>query len=181
MGNTYRDIPSLMHHKERELFLECLRHAPDGDCVDLGVYRGSSAAMMCDVRGTSSGVWILDNGCRAVRTSDKSGIDDALRRLKALGYTPKALRQNSFDPPPDGIRVAALSIDTDHVGEVVAKEMDCWRPTLVPGAIVLLHDCNKKEFPCLVAEVDRRFTEPEWEFLGQAVSLRAYRLRGEVA
>ena len=175
MGNKYRGIPSLMHHTERAFFLECCKTAPPGDAVDLGAYRGASSAMICDVRGDSR-VYTVDNWSR--RKAGGTSMKDVASRLGGLGHKTHLLSQNSFDPPPDGIQTAILSVDTDHRGVILAQEMEAWGPTLIHGAVVLLHDCHEKDYPCLYEEIERRFVGDEWELIGQAKSLRAYRFIG---
>jgi len=176
MIDNYHGIPSMMHLEEREWFLRCCGLAPLGAAVDLGAYRGATAAMMCDVRG-SDNVWVIDNW--KMNQDGGSSAEIVAKNLEALSHFPTILTQRSDATPPKGIRVGFLSIDSQHVGHVVVREMETWRPTLVPGAMVLLHDCDPHKYASLTRMVDQIFGKPEWTLTGQVLSLRAYRLKGD--
>jgi len=157
-------VEGLCTRASMEAMIDWARAAPrDGLVVELGTYRGRSAATLCHAVGDGRVVTIDDWSMSTFGGSDE---ETARNNLAGLGFFPRLLTGPSHHVPHGLAPVAMLVIDSTHEGEVLSGELESWLPQLCPDGVVALHDYERAKFPSLVEVIDEIFCPPEWERLG---------------
>jgi cephalosporin hydroxylase len=121
------------------LFVESVSMAPRL-IVELGVRGGESTFVMERVAALfgSTLVSVDIDECKTACTYERAVFvrsDD----IAFAGRFPAWCRESGVDP-----RIDVLMIDTSHLYDHTAQEIECWFPLLSPRAMVFFHDTNLK-------------------------------------
>lgn len=181
-------IPPRTMHSAREAAL--LREVAAGKrrVVEVGVYEGSSAVVLCEVLGPEAELHLIDPfGHHATALpAGWAARERATRRVVA-----RAARQAGTGAPHihwhptfsvDVARgwsqpVDLVFIDGDHSEEGVAADWEAWHPFVAEGGAVVFHDAREgapdgRGLPGPTAVVDRLFRGPGaisgWKIAQQA-------------
>lgn len=134
---------------EAERLFELARQVTDGCIVEVGSYRGRSTAALAlgSQAGGGAPVYAVEphEAFTGVYGGKFGGPDRELfmRTMLALGLagTVRLVNLSSEIVTPGWARpVALLWIDGDHRYEGVRRDIDCWRPHLLPTATVVFDD-----------------------------------------
>jgi predicted O-methyltransferase YrrM len=143
-------IPPRTMHSDQEA--ELLRRL-GGDArrvVEIGVYEGSSAVVLCQVMGPEQELHLIDPfGHHAMALPAGWGATEkASRRVVARAARHGGPRVEwhigfSFDVAPTwDAPIDLLFIDGDHAAEGVQRDWDDWHGFVAPGGHVLFHDAR---------------------------------------
>jgi predicted O-methyltransferase YrrM len=165
-------IPPRTMHSAAEAAL--LRELAGGRCrvVEIGVYEGSSAVVLCEVLGPDAELHLVDpfgqhaaalpQGWGATERAGRRVVARAVRRHGG----PRVRWHVDFSAPVarrwDGGEVDLLFIDGDHSEAGVAEDWQLWSPLVAPGGTVVFHDARASRpdgrgLPGPTAVVDRLF------------------------
>ena len=165
-------IPPRTMHSEAEAAL--LRELAAGRrrVVEIGVYEGSSAVVLCEVLGPDAELHLVDPfghhaaalpaGWGATERAGRRVVARAVRRHDG----PRVHWHVDFSAPVargwDGGEVDLLFIDGDHSEAGVAEDWELWSPLVAPGGTVVFHDARASRpggrgLPGPSAVVDRLF------------------------
>jgi predicted O-methyltransferase YrrM len=144
--------------------------------VEIGVYEGSSAAVLCEVLGPDAQLHLVDPfghhptalpaGWAARERATRRVVARAARR--APGGAPHIQWHPMFsvDAARDWTApVDLLFVDGDHSEDGVAADREAWHRFVVPGGAVVFHDARAQTpdgrgLPGPTAVVDRLFRGP---------------------
>jgi len=104
--------------------------------------------------GWTSACLAVDDSKRVVRTFDPHEREHRNEYLNLAGMARDRIVLN--DRPgrePDGLPADFIFIDSSHKRDETIREIEAWRPFLLPGAVVAFHDYN-----------------PEWPGVSEAIS-----------
>jgi predicted O-methyltransferase YrrM len=155
--------------------------------VEIGVYEGSSAVVLCEVLGAEAELHLVDPfghhatalpaGWRATEAASRRVVARAARRYGGprvhwhIGFSADVARRW------DGGRVDLLFVDGDHSEAGVARDWELWHPHVAQGGTVLFHDARASRpggrgLPGPTAVVDRLFRggggRPGWAITHEA-------------
>lgn len=161
--------------------------------VEIGVFEGSSAIVLCEVLDPGAELHLIDpfghqpsalrEGAAATEWATRRVVERAAKRLAGpallwhVDYS--ASVAESWSLPVD-----LVFIDGDHSEIGVMKDWDLWHPFVVEGGGVLFHDARMSQpdgqgLPGPTAVVDRLFRGPralpDWEIadeIDRAVAVR---------
>jgi predicted O-methyltransferase YrrM len=144
--------------------------------VEIGVYEGSSAVVLCEVLGPEAELHLVDPfghhadalpaGWAATERAGRRVVARAVRRHDGPGVhwhidfsAPVARRWR-------GGEIDLLFIDGDHREAGVAEDWELWHGLVGPGGTVVFHDARAgrpdgRGLPGPTAVVDRLFRGPE--------------------
>ena len=165
-------IPPRTMHSDAEAAL--LRELAAGRrrVVEIGVYEGSSAVVLCEVLGPDAELHLVDPfGHHAAALPDGWGATErAGRRVVARSVRrhggPRVQWHVDFSAPVarrwDGGEVDLLFIDGDHSEAGVAEDWELWSPLVARNGTVVFHDARASRpggrgLPGPTAVVDRLF------------------------
>jgi predicted O-methyltransferase YrrM len=156
--------------------------------VELGVYEGSSAVVLCEVLGPGSELHLVDPfghhasalpaGWGATERATRRVVARAARR--ADGPDVRWHIARSADVARGwSASVDLVFVDGDHSEEGVAEDWALWSPFVTEGGVVLFHDARLSQpggrgLPGPTAVVDRLFRGPR-ALAGWAVQREADR------
>jgi hypothetical protein len=146
-------IPPRPMHSPAEA--EVLRQlARGGACVvEIGVYEGSSAVVLCEVLGPNSVLhlidpfidpvgWSLPRGWRAAPFATQR----AMRRYGGGAHGPRLewhiARSQDVGRTWRGPAAEFVFIDGDHSPEGCREDWDVWHPHVRPGGAIAFHDAR---------------------------------------
>jgi predicted O-methyltransferase YrrM len=155
--------------------------------VEIGVYEGSSAVVLCEVLGPDAELHLVDPfGHHATALPAGWGATEgASRRVVARAARrhggPSVRWHVDFSADVarrwDGGQVDLLFVDGDHSEEAVAQDWELWHGHVAPGGAVLFHDARAGwpgggGLPGPTAVVDRLFRAagagPGWAITHEA-------------
>lgn len=157
---------------ELELLAQCAREAPDGDLVEIGVFKGRSATVLAAERGERL-LWLVDN----------MSVDGADTATWPSGWS---INWILIDERPVGLDITEpitlLHHDADHSEDVVYTHLLDLGERVMLGGFICLHDYwgmgqAKPEYPG-VATAWSRFRDDSdftWADAGRADSLQCFR------
>jgi predicted O-methyltransferase YrrM len=174
-------IPPRTMHSEGEAALLVTLARGRRRVVEIGVFEGSSAIVLCDVLDPGSELHLIDpfghhpsalrEGAAATEWATRRVVARAARRSSGpeLHWHPdfSANVAERWVLPVD-----LVFIDGDHSEIGVTKDWDLWHPFVVEGGSVLFHDARASRpdgdgLPGPTAVVDRLFRGPralpDWE------------------
>ena len=161
--------------------------------VEIGVFEGSSAVVLCDVLDPGAELHLIDpfghqpsalrEGAAATEWATRRVVERAAsgRAAPSCSGTSTSARAS---PKRWTLPVDLVFIDGDHSEIGVAKDWDLWHPFVVEGGSVLFHDARESQpdgqgLPGPTAVVDRLFRGPralsDWEIadeVDRAVAVR---------
>jgi predicted O-methyltransferase YrrM len=166
-------IPPRTMHSAQEAAL--LRELAAGRrrVVEIGVYEGSSAVVLCEVLGPGAELHLVDPfghhatalpaGWAARERATRRVVERATQRAGAnaprVHWHPKFSIEaaRGWSQPVD-----LVFIDGDHSEEGVAADWEAWQAFVVPGGVVVFHDAREgspdgRGLPGPTAVVDRLF------------------------
>lgn len=159
-------MPSLLGPAQLEILRAHASAAPRGALVEVGVYRGGSAAVLHDVAVSQGRRLFLYDTFRGIPHADPDKGDahkvgdfaDGLTRDQARVVFPYAVVldgvfPDDFAPPED---VAFAHLDCDQYRSVKDSLAALW-PVMVPGGLILLDDYCLAGCERAVREVGRPF------------------------
>jgi predicted O-methyltransferase YrrM len=181
-------IPPRTMHSAAEAGL--LRELAEGKrrVVEIGVYEGSSAVVLCEVLGADAELHLIDPfghhasalppGWAARERATRRVVARAARR--AGTSAPRVHWHTTFSV--DAARewtapVDLVFIDGDHSEQGVAADWDAWHGFVAPGGAVVFHDARAgaadgRGLPGPTAVVDRLFRGAgaigEWAIVAEA-------------
>ena len=165
-------IPPRTMHSGAEA--ELLRELAAGRrrVVEIGVYEGSSAVVLCEVLAPDADLHLVDpfghhaaalpSGWGATERAGRRVVARAVRRHDG----PRVHWHVDFSAPVarrwDEGGIDLLFIDGDHSEAGVAEDWELWSPLVVPGGTVVFHDARASRaggrgLPGPTAVVDRLF------------------------
>jgi len=184
-------IPPRTMHSAGEAAL--LRRLAEGRrrVVEVGVYEGSSAVVLCDVLGPEAELHLIDPfghhpdalrpGWGATEAATKRVVARAARGPRG----PKVVWHIAFSVPVAeawaGGPVDLVFIDGDHSEAGVAADWAAWAPLVEVGGCVMFHDARHGVpggvgLPGPTAVVDRDVrTAPGWEVVDEVDAAVAVR------
>lgn len=149
-------IPPRPMHSAAEA--EVLRRlARGGSCVvEIGVYEGSSAIVLCEVLGPQSTLHLIDPFVDPVGWSLPRGWRGApfatQRALRRYGGGPHGrggphiqwhvARSQDVGRAWPGPEVDFIFVDGDHSPEGCREDWDVWHPQVRPGGAIAFHDAR---------------------------------------
>jgi predicted O-methyltransferase YrrM len=144
--------------------------------VEIGVYEGSSAVVLCEVLGPEADLHLIDPfghhatalppGWEARERATRRVVERAARRAGEgvrlhwhVAFSTDVAR--GWSHPVD-----LVFIDGDHSEEGVAADWSDWHPFVADGGVVVFHDaragkCGGHGLPGPTAVVDRTFRAPK--------------------
>lgn len=153
---------------ELELLAQCAREAPDGDLVEIGVFKGRSATVLAAERGERL-LWLVDNMSVDGADTETWPSGDGIR-----------WRLRSHEIPARSI--ALLHHDADHTENEVYHDLMSLGHSVVTGGFICLHDYwgmgqAKPEYPGVAAAWSRFRDDSDftWADAGRADSLQCFR------
>jgi predicted O-methyltransferase YrrM len=184
--------PRTMHsHGEAALLAELARGRRR--VVEIGVFEGSSAIVLCDVLEPGAELHLVDpfgfqptalrEGAAATEWATRRVVERAARRSNGpevqwhVDFSASVAERWTL--PAD-----LVFIDGDHSEIGVTKDWELWHPFVVEGGAVLFHDARESQpdgsgLPGPTAVVDRLFRGPralpDWEIadeVDRAVAVR---------
>ncbi len=153
--------------------------------VEIGVYEGSSAVVLCEVLGSEAELhlidpfghhgWALPAGWGATEGASRRVVTRAARRHDGprvtwhIDYSTRVAER--WRGPAD-----LVFIDGDHSEAGVQADWDAWRRHVEPGGVVVFHDARAtrpggRGLPGPTAVVDRLFRgtgTPGWSVAREA-------------
>lgn len=132
---------------------------PGGYVIDLGTYRGRSAAMLCLAVGDDR-VVTIDHW--RMPSHGGSTVEIARANLRQLGYAPRLLTGLSHEVPPWIDAVSVLFIDSYHNDKTLRRELAAWLPLVLPQGVVMLHDFDPARFTSYVDLARAVLRSPSW-------------------
>ncbi len=138
-----------------------------GDFVELGVYKGNSAAVLADLaRSSGRRVVLFDTftgfderdtrreGIKPIEAFDDTSLHEVRRLVGEEGVTfvPGFFPESLAQAPPIE-RVALLHVDCD-LHDPAKAALEAFYPRLTPGAFVILHDYASGFWPGIKKAVD---------------------------
>ncbi|HEX2086737.1 MAG TPA: class I SAM-dependent methyltransferase [Solirubrobacteraceae bacterium] len=164
--------------------------------VEIGVYEGASAVVLCEVLGRGAELHLVDpfgeqpgalrRGWAATEWATRRAVGRACRGGDApavvwhVGFSADVGR--GWSAPVD-----LVFVDGDHLEPGVRLDWDVWHPFVVPGGHVLFHDARLgrpggRGLPGPTAVVDRLFRGdapvPGWEIAAEVDRMVAVRRTG---
>jgi predicted O-methyltransferase YrrM len=169
-------IPPRTMHSDAEAAL--LRELAAGRrrVVEIGVYEGSSAVVLCEVLGPDAELHLVDpfGHHAAALPAGWGATEHAGRRVVARAVRrhdgPRVRWHVDFSAPVarrwDAGPIDLLFIDGDHSEAGVAGDWDLWSPLVAPGGTVVFHDARAgrpdgRGLPGPTAVVNRLFRGPQ--------------------
>jgi hypothetical protein len=186
-------IPPRTMHSDREAALLAELARGRRRVVEIGVFEGSSAIVLCDVLDPGAELHLIDpfghqpnalrEGAAATEWATRRVVERAARRANGPGLQwhvdfSASVAQRWTLP------VDLVFIDGDHSEIGVTKDWELWHPFVVEGGTVLFHDARESQaggrgLPGPTAVVDRLFRGPralpDWELadeVDRAVAVR---------
>jgi hypothetical protein len=154
--------------------------------VELGVYEGSSAVLLCEVLDADAELhlvdpfghhgWALPAGWGATEGASRRVVARAARRHAGPRVTWHVEYSTAVAALWEGL-VDLVFIDGDHSELGVLKDWEMWHPYVVEGGHVLFHDARESQpdgrgLTGPTAVVDRLFRGPralpEWKITAEA-------------
>ena len=179
-------IPPRALHSDEDMAL--LRSLAQGASrvVEIGVYEGASAAVLCEALGPGAELHLIDpfgEQPGALRPG-YAGTPWATRRVvaRACGGAPgprvvwHAAYSGDVGRSWSGGTVDLVFVDGDHLEPGVHLDWEAWHPHVAPGGHVLFHDArlgrpDGNGHPGPTAVVDRLFRGPDavagWEIAAE--------------
>jgi predicted O-methyltransferase YrrM len=143
--------PRSMHAPEEAALLRELA-APAKRVVEIGVYEGSSAVVLCDVLGPDAELHLIDpfGEQPGALPAGWAGIEWATKRTvaRASRNGPHVVWhvERSDETAAHWSRpVDLVFIDGDHLEPGVRLDWDCWHDHVAPGGLVLFHDARASQ------------------------------------
>jgi predicted O-methyltransferase YrrM len=158
-------IPGLVKEAEAEFLYKMATTAPVGMMVELGTFRGRTAAVLAR---TGAQVLSIDN----YSYPHHPEVGEPAQRLAKFGLTADFRCADSRKVPAEVKDVALLYVDSEHVEAQINAELDAWLPLLVKGGIVVFHDYGKRTQTDVTRVVDKRMAK--YKRLGQERSMIAF-------
>lgn len=192
-------IPPRALHSDEDVALLRSLAAGASRVVEIGVYEGASAVVLCSVLGPDAELHLIDpfgeqpgalrQGYAATpwatrRVVAKACRDRAPRVVWHVAYSGDVGRSWSGGP------VDLVFVDGDHLEAGVRLDWDAWHPHVRPGGHVLFHDAREgrpggRGLPGPTAVVERLFRGPEaaggWEIVEEVDRCVAVRRSGDGA
>lgn len=149
--------------------LKALKDIP-GDLAELGVWRGSSAKVLSELKGTRH-LYLFDtfegfNGKDLLgKDANQEALfsDTSLERVKSFigtegvdyvqGWFPASITDKAR-----AAKYAFVHIDCD-LGEPTKAALEFFYPRMSPGGIILIHDYGTGTWPALTEAVDSFFSD----------------------
>lgn len=133
-----------------------LRRAASGrrTIVEIGSYRGKSAAMLALGSAPAGRVYAIDPhirsagaGVTAYAADDERVFRETMERLGVADRVHHIVKTSADARPdwPDGEPIDLLWIDGDHSHEGVRRDLSDWAGLVTPGGLIALHDYTHKE------------------------------------
>jgi predicted O-methyltransferase YrrM len=184
--------PRTMHSRAEAALLA--RHARDAArVVEIGVYEGSSAVVLCAAMGAGAELHLVDPfghhptalraGWGATEAATRRVVARARRR--AGGSAPRIAWHVAFSVDVArawaGGPVDLVFVDGDHSEEGVAADWSAWAPHVAPGGAMLFHDARAGRpggvgLPGPTAVVERSVRPaPGWEVVDEVDAVVAVR------
>lgn len=176
-------LDGMTSSEEVEFLSELAQSVTDGVIVEIGSYRGKSAAALAlgSSRGAGQAVYAVDphqdfsgplGG--SFGDADRAGFYEAMLATGAYRLV-RPVNLTSLETAACWRRpVALLFIDGDHRYEAVQSDIDAWRPHLLANAVVAFDDVNHPELgPHRVAE--QLLSAREFSVIGQVGKILAMR------
>jgi hypothetical protein len=138
-----------------------------GDFVELGVYKGNSAAVLADLaRGSGRRLILFDTftgfderdtrreGIKPIEAFDDTNLPDvrSLVGEEGVAFVPGFFPESLAQAPPIE-RVALLHVDCD-LHDPAKAALEAFYPRLTPGAFVILHDYASGFWPGIKKAAD---------------------------
>lgn len=142
-------VPGMIKISYAELLYRNARTVQDGCIVEVGSYRGRSTVALAIGSSYGGGVPVYAIEPHESFRGVKGGIfgpEDRASFFKSLLRTGCYRQVRLVNLPSHTVSpgwkepVGMLWIDGDHSYEAVKRDFECWRPHLVPGAIVVFDD-----------------------------------------
>ena len=145
LPDSFGEILGMMGWEELHFIYRTVREhaASQGQIVNLGVFMGKSAMLLCEATSSDRVIGIdnwcmkMDYGLHAGRKTNQAGTEEY---CKQYGYFPTLYTGDSRTPPDFIDEVAVMFIDSKHTAEHLKEEYNNWLPFLRKDAVVLLHD-----------------------------------------
>lgn len=180
--------PRAMHSDaEAEMIVSLARGA--GRVVELGVYEGSSAVVLCRVLGPEAELhlvdpfvdesgWALPAGARATPLATRFAVRRAARHGGPAIHWHVARSQDVGRRWNDG-KVDLVFVDGDHSPEGCREDFAVWSPHVSPAGAIAFHDAREGREggrgsigpTSVVDELFRRGAAPGWAIAAEIDSL----------
>lgn len=152
--------------EELALLAKACRAAPKGLIVEIGVYRGRSAAVLAENRGGRD-LFLLDD--LSMEGADQAQWPTGEHIFHLTGtYSCNVL----FD---DTDYIALLHQDAGHDYDTVLWHLKWYGPSITRGGLVALHDFHSTTYP----DVQRAWNDyaggTRWDGYGRAGTLQVWR------
>jgi MMP 1-O-methyltransferase len=177
--------PRTMHSEDDAAVLRAIA-AGRRRVVEIGVYEGSSAAVLCEVLDPGAELhlidpfgehgWALPAGWGATEGASRRVVERARRRHHGPQLTWHVDYSAAVARRWDGA-VDLVFIDGDHSEEGVRSDWDGWHGFVAPGGAVIFHDARLTQqggrgLPGPTAVVDALFrgpgAQPGWSIAREA-------------
>ena len=165
-------IPPRALHSEDDVALLASLASGASRVVEIGVYEGASALVLCDALDASAELHLVDpfgeqpgalrRGWAATEWATRRAVGRACRGASA----PRVVWHVAFSADVarswDGGPVDLVFVDGDHLEPGVLADWELWHPHVAPGGHVLFHDARLgrpggRGLPGPTAVVDRLF------------------------
>jgi predicted O-methyltransferase YrrM len=178
-------IPPRTMHSDREAALLAELGRARRRVIEIGVFEGSSAIVLCEVLEPGAELHLIDpfghqpsalrEGAAATEWATRRVVERAARRSNGpelhwhVDFSANVAQRWSLP-------VDLVFIDGDHSAIGVTKDWDLWHPFVVEGGSVLFHDARASQpggrgLPGPTAVVDRLFRGPralpDWEIAAE--------------
>jgi len=165
---------SLIHRPALAHLCEMARNAPEGMCIEIGVYRGSSLAALAIARKGMGKIIGVDDWSYP----DPPNLHDrALDTLNFFGVTVELMSMTSEEAARivDG-PFAFIHIDADHTLKAARQDIALWTPKLMSGGVIAFHDYGRSRDDIQVKQaVDEWQAREPWHLLGEVMTTIGYR------
>lgn len=148
------------------LLARAVKAAPDGDIIEIGVYRGRSARVL-DAHRAGRDLFLLDD-------LSMKGADPA--------YWPSGedifhLTGERSSNVVFGDSIALLHHDAAHDYDTVLRDLKWYLPGLLPGGLVALHDYWSMSYPGVQQAWNDYVRESgtNWDDFGRSATLQVWR------
>lgn len=161
---------------EVELLREVSRHLPEKPVIiNIGAGAGTSSLIVAETRADAQ-IYTIDispGGWMGGMANEKNAFEGA-------GLSQRLPHQILSDSHQAGKEwhhglYDLLIIDADHTFTGCLGDFQAWQNNLRVGGVILFHDYERSEWPDVKRAVDQVMTDPEWVFLAQTDTYKAFR------
>lgn len=151
------DAKTRMHYPDELALLQKLGRESIGPVINLGCYRGGSAAAFAyENKYDTYSVDVYDTYSVEYDEGKKPSAEAARELWKKLDLTVIQCVGTTDDwaVKLKDIRFGVVFIDADHSYEACKTDYETWLPLVMPGGVIVFHDNNARPVQAVLAQVE---------------------------